>query len=209
MNSPSFLSSPSFLNSPSFWKWRKINNHQKSERNNTNKRCKLLSLEFCRAPHWWHQCTPNSIIFKEKVPGGSVVKNPTANAGGEGSIPGLGRSPEEGNSSQLQYSCLGNAMDRGAWWATVHRVARVGHNLAHLIFIICKVKVKVAQSCPTLLRPPRLWPARLLCPWHFPGKNTCVGCHFFLQGIFLTHGLNLHLLPWPKDSWPLSHQGRV
>ena len=53
-----------------------------------------------------------------------MVKNPTANAGGEGSIPGLGRSPEEGNSSQLQYSCLGNAMDRGAWWATVHGIAK-------------------------------------------------------------------------------------
>ena len=57
-------------------------------------------------------------------PGGSVVKNPTANAGGEGSIPGLGRSPEEGNSSQLQYSCLGNAMDRRAWGAIVPGVAK-------------------------------------------------------------------------------------
>ena len=41
-----------------------------------------------------------------------------------GSIPGLGRSPGEGNGNPLQYSCLGNPMDRGAWWATVHGVAK-------------------------------------------------------------------------------------
>ena len=47
-------------------------------------------------------------------PGGSGVKNPPVNAGGMGWIPGLGRSPEEGNGHSLQYSCLGNPMDRGA-----------------------------------------------------------------------------------------------
>ena len=51
-------------------------------------------------------------------PGGSVVKNPPANARDAGSIPGLGKSPGEGNGNPLQYSCLGNPMDRGAWWAT-------------------------------------------------------------------------------------------
>ena len=50
-------------------------------------------------------------------------------------------------------------------------------------------------------------PARLLCPWDSPGKNTGVGCHFLLQGIFLTQGLNLHLLHWQADSLPLSHVG--
>ena len=49
-------------------------------------------------------------------PGGSAVKNPPANVRGVGSIPGSGRSPGEGNGSPLQYSCLGNPMDRGAWW---------------------------------------------------------------------------------------------
>ena len=55
-------------------------------------------------------------------PGGSVVKNPPANAGDTrdmGSIPGLRRSPGEGNSNPLQYSFLENPMDRGAWWAVV------------------------------------------------------------------------------------------
>ena len=56
--------------------------------------------------------------------GGSVVKIMPANAGDAGAIPGLGRSPGEGNSNPLQYSCLGNPMDRGAWWATVHGIAK-------------------------------------------------------------------------------------
>ena len=57
-------------------------------------------------------------------PGGSVVKNPPANAGDLGLIPELGRSPGEGNGNPLQYSCLGNPMDRGAWRATVHGVTK-------------------------------------------------------------------------------------
>ena len=64
---------------------------------------------------------------KHGFPGGSVVKNPPANAGdirNVGSIPGLGRFPGGGNGNPLQYSCLGNPMDRGAWWATVHETAK-------------------------------------------------------------------------------------
>ena len=60
-------------------------------------------------------------------PGGTVVKNLSANAGDTGdlvSIPGLGRSPGVGNSNSLQYSCLENVMDKGVWWATVHRVTK-------------------------------------------------------------------------------------
>ena len=57
-------------------------------------------------------------------PGGSAVKNPPANAGDEGLIPGSGRSPGEGHGNPLQYSCLENPMDRGAWWAMVHGVAK-------------------------------------------------------------------------------------
>ena len=57
-------------------------------------------------------------------PGGSVVRNLSANAGDVGLIPGLGRSPGEGNGNPLQYSCLGNTVDRGAWWATVHGVTK-------------------------------------------------------------------------------------
>ena len=56
-------------------------------------------------------------------PVGWVVKNLPANAGDAGSILGLGRSPGEGSGTPLQYSCLENPMDRGAWWAAVHGVA--------------------------------------------------------------------------------------
>ena len=63
-------------------------------------------------------------------PGGSAAKNPPAYTGDMGSVPGLGRSPGDGNGNPLQYSCLENSMDRGAWQATVHGVTRVGHNLA-------------------------------------------------------------------------------
>ena len=62
-------------------------------------------------------------------PSDSVVKNLPANPGDLDSIPGLGRSPGEGNGNSLQYSCLRNPMDRGAWRATVHGVARARHNL--------------------------------------------------------------------------------
>ena len=62
--------------------------------------------------------------------GDSVVKNPPANAGDVGSIPQLGRSPGKGNGNPLQYSCLGNAMGKGAGLATVHGVIRAGNNLA-------------------------------------------------------------------------------
>ena len=60
-------------------------------------------------------------------PGGSVVKNTSVNAGDAGdagSVPGLGRSPEEGNGNPLQYSCLENSMGRGPCQATVHGVAK-------------------------------------------------------------------------------------
>ena len=64
------------------------------------------------------------------------------------------------------------------------------------------------QSCPTLCDPMDYM--RLLCPWDFPGKNTGVGCHFLLQGIFLTQGLNKHLLHlqrWQANSLPLCTLG--
>ena len=56
-------------------------------------------------------------------PGGSGVKASACNAGDPGSVPGLGRSPGEGNSNPFQYSCLENSMDRGAWQAIVHGLA--------------------------------------------------------------------------------------
>ena len=58
------------------------------------------------------------------IPGGSDGKESACNAGDPDLIPGLGRSPGKGNSNPLQYSCLENSIDGGAWWAIVHRVAK-------------------------------------------------------------------------------------
>ena len=66
-------------------------------------------------------------------PGGSDGKASAHNAGNLGSIPGLGRSPGEGNGNPLQYSCLENSMDGGAWWATVHAVTKNWTRLSDLI----------------------------------------------------------------------------
>ena len=77
---------------------------------------KSYSLHFKKRkiPPWY-----NSVILRQRLhwdfPDGSLVKNLPANAGDSGSITRSGRSPEEGNSNMLQYSHLGNPMDRGAW----------------------------------------------------------------------------------------------
>ena len=69
-----------------------------------------------------------SIITSQVV---LVVKNPPASAGDMGLIPGLGRSPKGGNGNPLQYSCLENPMDRGAWWETAHEVAKTWTRRSH------------------------------------------------------------------------------
>ena len=63
-------------------------------------------------------------------PHGSIGTESACNAGDPGLIPGLGRSPGEGNGNPLQYSCLDNTMDWGDWQITVHGITRVGHDLA-------------------------------------------------------------------------------
>ena len=65
----------------------------------------------------------NELVWRG-FPGGSDGEESACSAGDAGSVPGSGRSPGEGNGNPLQYSCLGNPMDRGAWWATAPGVAR-------------------------------------------------------------------------------------
>ena len=84
--------------------------------------------------------TRTRFLFQERssekgFPGGSEVKVSSCNAGDLGSIPGSGRSPGEGNGKPLQSSWLENPMDRGAWWATVHGVAKSQTQLSDLTFI--------------------------------------------------------------------------
>ena len=69
-------------------------------------------------------------------PGGSDGKESACNAGDLGSIPGLRRSPGGGHGNPLQYSCLENPMDRGAWQATVHGVTKGWTRLSNFIFLV-------------------------------------------------------------------------
>ena len=86
-------------------------------------------------------------------PGGSEGKESTCNAGDSGSIPGLGRSAGEGTGNPFQYSCLENPMDRGAWWATVHGVAKSRTQqkqlstgqLTHLGWVWCPQEARVVR----------------------------------------------------------------
>ena len=79
----------------------------------------------------WKEIIPTT---KSIFPGGSEVKASASNVGDQGLIPGSGRSTGEGNGNPLQYSCLENPMDGGAWWATVHGVAKSRIRLSNFTF---------------------------------------------------------------------------
>ena len=127
----------------------------------------------------------------------TVVKNLHANAGDTrdvGLISGSGRSPGEGNGNSLQYSCLENPMDRGAWRAMVLTVRESQTQLKQLRMhaeLINNV-VLVSELCPTLCNPMDCSP---------PGSS--VHGIFQQQYIFPTQGSNPHLLHWQADSLPL------
>ena len=75
-----------------------------------------MSLKGFPGPRFKEQAC---ILSKTSFPSGSVGKESACDAGDPSSIPGVGRSPGEGNGNPFQYSCLGNPMDRGAWWSDV------------------------------------------------------------------------------------------
>ena len=90
----------------------------------------LTHADYCKAATAYQITSPIIFLYETQgiyqgFPGGSDGKESACNAGDQGSIPGLGRSPEEGNGNPLQHSCLENPMDRGACRATVHGVERV------------------------------------------------------------------------------------
>ena len=84
--------------------------------------------------HFFHKHFPFVSINKQRLsfPGGSVVKNMLAEVGDTGLIPGLRRSPGGGHGNPFQYSCKENSMDRGAWWATVHRLTKIQTQLRRI-----------------------------------------------------------------------------
>ena len=79
------------------------------------------------------------------IPGGSEGKASACNVGDPGSIPGLGRSPGEGNGNPLHYSCLENSMDGGALWATINAVAKSWTRLSDFTFFPLRNTVLIYQ----------------------------------------------------------------
>ena len=88
-------------------------------------------IQSVSAVRWYRKTWVNLLA---KFPGGSDSKSSARNVGDTGSIPGSGTSPGEGNGNPLQYSCLENPMDRGAWWATAHRVTKSRTGLSDFTF---------------------------------------------------------------------------
>ena len=76
------------------------------------------------SPMWKHATIYQNLVYEVGVSLVAQLKNPPANAGNIGSMPGSGKTPGEGNGNTLQYSCLENPMDRGAWHAPVHGIAK-------------------------------------------------------------------------------------
>ena len=107
------------------------------------------------------ECLMQCCTQKMGFPGGSDSKESVCNAGDLGLIPWLGRSSGEGSGNPLQYSCLENPMDRGAWQATVHSVAKSWTQFSNRMFQFGSIPYlflsvqfsSVAQSCPTLCNP--------------------------------------------------------
>ena len=138
-------------------------------------------------------------------PDGSEGKESACNAGDSDTISGLGGSPGGGHSNPLQYFCLKNSKDIGGWQATVHGVAKSQIRLSnfHFTYIMCVCCSVVSDW----LWAHGLLPARLLYPWDSPGKNTGIGCHSLLQGIFLIPGSNSVLPYYRQILYCLGHQG--
>ena len=108
-------------------------------------------------------------------PGGSVGKESACNAGDPGSIPGLGRSPGEGNGNPLPYSCLENRMDRGAWWATVHGVIKSWTRLSYVTFTFHFHALKKEMATHSSILAWRIpgtgepgWPVPGISQYHMP-----------------------------------------
>ena len=152
----------------------------------------------------WIQLSPSSSSSLVA----QALKNLPANAGDLGLIPGLGRYPEEGNGNPLQYSCLGNPMDRGAWQATVQGSQRVRHNWAtkqhhHLGPCDLHLNCPIVVHGISIVRVPRgkelpKWPPVIPASWYswlcmygldhwlnFNEQNTAegMGYHFWEEVI--------------------------
>ena len=110
--------------------------------------------------------------------------------------------------THFQFGMLKSSEERRRWW--LHNKVNVFN--ATELYTSALFRCELSHSVMSYsLCPHGLWPARLLCPWNFLGRNTGVGCHFLLQGIFPTQGLNpclLGLLHWQAYSLSLAPSGK-
>ena len=142
------------------------------------------------------------IILALSFPGGSVVKNSPVHAGDMGSVLRSGRSPGKGNGNLLQYSCLENSMDWGAWWAIVHGVAKKSAMTFNLISVVYFDTYFLPQwFYPSWWLPsiPSIWtilvsPIIILCVCSFYYSTIRLS---FFKLFFLSH---LSTLLWTKVS---------
>ena len=185
----------------------------------------ILKIQRSRA---W--CYDKQSLRGGGFPGGSVTKNPPANARDTGSISGSGRSPGEENGSPLQYSCVGHPKDRGAWWATVRRVTQesdmtswlnnskqypqrsnpcplpyssqntVALHQGHYLVLI-------ARSCPTLCDPMDCSP-RVLLFMEFSRQDYWSGLPFPSPGDLPDPGIEDGSPKFRADSSPTEPQGK-
>ena len=121
-----------------------LNNDHNVNNNYNRNECPFLSVDYVSVPCWAPAISMNLHIYMG-FPRGSVGKESTCSAGHPGSIPGSGRSPGGGHGNLLQYSCLKNPMDRGAWWAAVHGASKESYSSeqpsTHIYMLLIKCLV--------------------------------------------------------------------
>ena len=142
--------------------------------------------------------TLSPIIHEGGFPGDSAGKESTCNVGEHCNV-GSGRSPGEGNGNPLQYSCLENSMDKGAWQATVHEVAKSRTLLSDFQSVQLS---SVAQSCPTLCDPMNCSTPGLRVHHQLP-EFTQTHVHRVHDAIQPSHPLSS---PFPPAPNPSQHQ---
>ena len=143
----------------------------------------------------------------EGFPGGSDGKESACNAGDLGLIPGSGRSPEERNGNPLQYSCLENPMDRGAWRFTVHGVAKSWHDWATNTFSFFSVSWR--WCCSLQLSQLK---GRLPCNAPCPCKKHAICLFFSCISPAKSSLLKIPAGNWSSEGqweWYINHQPLV
>ena len=156
--------------------------------------------------------------FFRGFPGSSDGKAPVCNAGDPDSIPGLGRSPGEGNGSPPQCSCLENPMDRGAWWAIVRGVAKSWTGLSDSTFFSSKNSCSVSSSSPLLYQFIFNWVLSFLLfilYWSVIASQSCVNSQVYSRGVPFVH--NTYICRFSEKehvsvsfhSWVLSSQEKA